>query len=129
MLFTIFLVITAILAVVGLLALACCIGDSDEVIGGCFAVWVMASLILLLIWAVSEDDKNNKAKSQENTKVEISQEVAKAYYQGQRDYAEGNIHIRDVNYDHCYHWESSPWANMNIDSLPYNPECAQRKGE
>ena len=125
--FIVFLVVTGILGVVGLIAL---LSDVEEVTGGCILLWLFISLMLLLFWALNEDNKNTKKETTpENTKAEISQEVAKAYYQGQRDYAEGNIHIRDVNYDHCYHWESSPWANMNVDSLPYNPECAQRKGE
>ena len=125
--FTVFLVITGILGIVGFIAL---FGDTGEITAGCIILWVLISLMLLVIWAWNENEKNlKKAASPENTKVEISQEIAKAYYQGQRDYAEGNIHIRDVRYDHCYHWESSPWKEMNVDSLPYNPECAQKKDD
>ena len=122
---TAFIIMTAILGILGIIS---AFNESEEGMGARFLFWLVGSGVLFLIWAFNEDS-SKKAEAPENAKVVISQEIAKAYYEGQRDYAEGNIHIRDVNYDHCYHWESSPWKDMNIDSLPYNPECAQKKGE
>ena len=64
--------------------------------------------------------KENKKEQVDIEKI-LRTEIEKAYYEGQRDYAEGDIRIRDLNYDHCYHWVSSPWDGGNIDSIVYVP--------
>ena len=121
--FTAFLVMSSILGVIAFLAF---LSDEYDAIRTCFVLWIIGCLIIGLIWTLG-DDESKKPEETKNEKIAISQEIAKAYYQGQRDYAEGNIHIRDVNYDHCYHWESSPWKDTNIDSIPYTPDCVVEK--
>ena len=70
--------------------------------------------------------KENK-KEQVDVEKTLRTEIEKAYYEGQRDYAEGNIRIRDLNYDHCYHWVGSPWDGGSIDSIVYIPDCTKNK--
>ena len=120
--FTVFLVMIGIFFVIAFLAF---MHDEYDAVAVCFIFWVIGCLVIGLIWAL--DDESNNPEETKNEKIVISQEIAKAYYQGQRDYAEGNIHIRDVNYDHCYQWESSRWKDANIDSIPYTPDCVVKK--
>lgn len=127
MFWTVFLIMTLILSICFLISF---VADSEEGMALCFFSWFIGTFIIICTWAWQEDEANiKKASEAENAKVVISEEIAKAYYQGQRDYAEGNIHIRDVKYDHCYHWETSPWTDTNVDSISYKPECAQKKEE
>jgi hypothetical protein len=73
------------------------------------------------------------SKENEKEQVDIEKtlriEIEKAYYEGQRDYAEGIVRIRDERFDHCYHWVESPWDGGNLDSVVYKPECTVKKEE
>jgi len=47
----------------------------------------------------------------------------KAYYEGQVDYANGDIRIKSNRYG-CYYWIKSPWDNEQ-DEINFMPECKE----
>lgn len=118
-----FTIITCILLLFSLMA---ALVDEFKAVGAAFLLWVVSCAIFGFISLINPEETNEQ-KASEEIKNAISQEIAEAYYEGQRDYAEGNVHIRDINYDHCYHWETTPWNDVNIDSIPYVPECVIKK--
>ncbi len=57
----------------------------------------------------------------------IKRELEKAYYEGQKDYAEGIIRITDLKYDHCYSWTMSPWDGDSLKNIRYTPDCVVKR--
>lgn len=49
---------------------------------------------------------------------DIEEIAEKAYFEGQRDYMEGDIRI-GYNADGCYYWTKSPWDSGSTPT--YNP--------
>ena len=46
----------------------------------------------------------------ENDKTEIIKVIEQAYFEGQRDYANGDVRIKFTK-DSCWVWSKSPWDN------------------
>ena len=57
----------------------------------------------------------------------IKRSLERAYYEGQKDYAEGDIRITDLKYDHCYSWTKSPWDGTSLDTIKYIPGCVVKR--
>lgn len=57
----------------------------------------------------------------------IKRELEKVYYEAQKDYAEGDIRITDLKYDHCYSWTKSPWDGGSLDTIKYVPDCVVKR--
>jgi hypothetical protein len=61
--------------------------------------------------------------NRDGTDASTKTRMEEAYYNGQKDYAEGKIKIQDPKYNHCYVWTESPWENDSLGSIKYQPEC------
>lgn len=65
-------------------------------------IWLMV-VILLSIIKVCDIAVTEKISEASRALCE------EAYFEGQKDYANGDIRIKYIEEDSCYHWTKSPW--------------------
>lgn len=80
----------------------------------------MKKILAILIISISVSCSNTKVEKKYALEEAITRSLEEAYFEGQRDYLEGDIRISKIGDAHGYKWIKSPWDNGELPL--FNPQ-------
>lgn len=74
-----------------------------------FVLICVLLIIVIVVYNIVIDDNKAKELRRQVFREQLFKIAEQAYFEGQRDYMNGDVRVRNTGVDDCYIWVKSPW--------------------